>query len=121
MNQERMSLPIMGRQQSWDAAWDVYAMSTYNTITSLSESPLNENFIYVGTDDGLIHSTKNNGKEWYSITVDKLPEVPKTSFVNDIKADLHNENIVYVALDNHKFGDYNPYLYKSINGGKTWK
>ena len=121
MNQERMSLPIMGRQQSWDAAWDVFAMSTYNTITSLSESSLNENFIYVGTDDGLIHSTKNNGKEWYSVTVDKLPGVPKSSFVNDIKADLYNENIVYVALDNHKFGDYSPYLYKSVNGGKSWK
>ena len=121
LNQERMSLPIMGRQQSWDAAWDVCAMSTYYTITSLSESPLNENYIYVGTDDGLIHSTKNNGKEWHSISVDKLPEVPKTSFVNDIKADLHDENIVYVALDNHKFGDYSPYLYKSLNGGKTWK
>jgi len=121
LNQERMSLPIMGKKQSWDAAWDVFAMSTYNTITSLSESPLDENYIYVGTDDGLIHSTTNNGIDWFSVSVDKLPNVPKTSFVNDIKADLHDINVVYVALDNHKFGDYNPYLYKSINGGKTWK
>ena len=121
LNQERLSLPIMGRTQSWDSAWDVYAMSTYNTITSLSESPLNENHIYVGTDDGLIHYTKNNGNEWVTLPVDKLPNLPKTSFVNDIKADLHNVNNAYVALDNHKFGDYSPYLYKSENGGKSWK
>ena len=121
LNQERLTLPIMGRNQSWDSAWDVYAMSTYNTITSLSESPIDENHIYVGTDDGLIHYTKDNGGQWFSMTVDKLPNLPKTSFVNDIKADLHNLNTVYLALDNHKFGDYSPYLYKSVNGGKTWK
>ena len=120
-NQERLELPIMGKQQSWDSAWDVYAMSTYNTITSLSESVLNENILYAGTDDGLIHRTKDGGSSWTSITVDKLPGVPNSSFVNDIKADLHNDQVAYVALDNHKFGDYSPYLYKTSNGGKSWK
>ena len=120
-NEERLTLPIMGRQQSWDSAWDVYAMSTYNTITSLSESVLNENILYAGTDDGLIHTTKNGGLEWTSMTVDELSGVPNTSFVNDIKADLHNDEVAYVALDNHKFGDYSPYLYKTSNGGKSWK
>jgi photosystem II stability/assembly factor-like uncharacterized protein len=120
-NQERLELPIMGKQQSWDSAWDVYAMSTYNTITSLSESVLDQNILYAGTDDGLIHSTKDGGSSWTSITVDKLPGVPDSSFVNDIKADLHNDQVAYVALDNHKFGDYSPYLYKTSNGGKSWK
>jgi photosystem II stability/assembly factor-like uncharacterized protein len=120
-NEERLSLPIMGKQQSWDSAWDVYAMSTYNTITSLSESVLNQNILYAGTDDGLIHYTKDGGSSWASITVDKLPGVPNSSFVNDIKADLHNDQVAYVALDNHKFGDYSPYLYKTSNGGKSWK
>ena len=120
-NQERLELPIMGKQQSWDSAWDVYAMSTYNTITSLSESILDQNILYAGTDDGLIHRTKDGGSSWTSITVDKLPGVPDSSFVNDIKADLHNDQVAYVALDNHKFGDYSPYLYKTSNGGKSWK
>ena len=120
-NQERLELHIMGKQQSWDSAWDVYAMSTYNTITSLSESILDQNILYAGTDDGLIHSTKDGGSSWTSITVDKLPGVPDSSFVNDIKADLHNDQVAYVALDNHKFGDYSPYLYKTSNGGKSWK
>jgi hypothetical protein len=47
--------------------------------------------------------------------------VPATAFVNDIKADLYDASTVYVALDNHKFGDFKPYLYKSTNKGKSWK
>lgn len=120
-NQERITLPIMGKQQSWDAVWDVYAMSTYNTITSLSESPLDENILYAGTDDGIIQYTKNGGTTWTKKLVSELPNVPASAFVNDIKADLHDTNKVYVALDNHKFGDYKPYLLKSTNGGKSWQ
>jgi hypothetical protein len=71
-NEERLALPIMGRQQSWDAAWDVYAMSTYNTITSLAESAQDENILYAGTDDGLLHATKDGGATWSTQTVDKL-------------------------------------------------
>ena len=119
-NEERITLPIMGKQKSWDAAWDVYAMSTYNTITSLSESPLDENILYAGTDDGIIQYTKNGGTTWTKIFVSSLPNVPATAFVNDIKADLHDAKTVYVALDNHKYGDYKPYLLKSTNGGTTW-
>ena len=119
-NEERLSLPIMGRVQSFDNAWDVYAMSTYNTITSLSESKTNENVLYAGTDDGVIQNTKDGGKTWTKMTVDKLPGAPVSAFVNDIKVDLHDENIAYVALDNHKFGDYSPYLYKTTTGGKKW-
>ena len=121
LDQERIALPIMGALQSWDNPWDIYAMSNYNTITSLAESPLNENILYAGTDDGIIQSTMDGGATWTEIKVSNLSGVPKTAFVNDIKADLHDENTVYVALDNHKYGDFNPYLYKSTNNGKTWK
>ncbi|MBL30737.1 MAG: glycosyl hydrolase [Flavobacteriaceae bacterium] len=119
-NEERIKLPIMGRQQSWDNPWDVKAMSTYNTITSLSESPLKEGLIYAGTDDGYIQVTSNDGKTWKKIPVTKLG-LPARSFVNDIKADLFDENTVYVSLDNHKEGDFNPYLFKSTDKGMTWK
>lgn len=119
-NEERLTLPIMGKQQSWDEVWDVYAMSTYNTITSLSESKLDENIIFAGTDDGIIQRTNDGGKTWIKTEVGSLPNVPSTAFVNDIKTDLHDKNKVYVALDNHKFGDYKPYLLKSNDGGKSW-
>ena len=119
-NQERITLPIMGKQQSWDAAWDLGAMSNYNTITSLAESPLQAGLIYAGTDDGIVQVTEDGGENWTKIEVGSMPGVPKTAFVNDIKADLHDVNTVYIALDNHKYGDYAPYLLKSTNRGKTW-
>lgn len=120
-NQERITLPIMGKTQSWDSPWDIGAMSNYNTITSLSESPKQEGLIYAGTDDGIIQVTEDGGKNWRKIEVGTLPDVPKTAFVNDIKADLFDANTVYVALDNHKYGDLNPYLLKSTDRGKSWK
>ena len=119
-HQERITLPIMGKTWSWDAPWDFLAMSTCNTITSLAESPLQEGLIYAGTDDGLIQVTEDGGTNWRRIEVGSLPNVPQTAFVNDIKADLFDVNTVYVALDNHKFGDLNPYLLKSTDRGKSW-
>ena len=98
----------MGRKQSWDNPWDVGAMSNYNTITSLAESPVEEGLIYAGTDDGFIQVSENGGDSWRKIPVTNLGLAPR-SFVNDIKADLFDANTVYVALDNHKEGDYNPY------------
>ena len=68
----------------------------------------------------LFNVLKTEGQNWEKITVDKLPKTPSTAFVNDIKADLFDENTAYVALDNHKFGDYQPYLFKTTDGGKKW-
>lgn len=119
-NENRVELPIMGRTQSWDNAWDVKAMSQYNTITSLSESPVQEGIIWAGTDDGYIQVTSNGGNSWKSIPVTNLG-IPERSFVNDIKADLFDANTVYVSLDNHKEGDFSPYLFKSTDMGDTWK
>ena len=120
-NIERIQTPFYGKKQKWDNAWDIYAMSDYSTITSLSESPKKEGLIYVGTDDGIIQVTEDGGTNWRKIDFTKIKGLPETAFVNDIKADLFDENIVYAVFDNHKFGDYNPYLFKSSNKGKTWE
>ena len=119
-SQERVELPIMGRAQSWDAAWDVGAMSNYNTITSIGESPLDENLIYVGTDDGLFWVTEDGGANWRRIEAGQMANVPDMAFVNDVKASHHDPNTVYVAFDNHKYGDFVPYLVKSTDRGQTW-
>ena len=119
-NEDRLTLPIMGRKQSWDNAWDVGAMSNYNTITSLAESPMQEGLLYAGTDDGFIQVSENGGESWRKIPVTALGLAPR-SFVNDIKADLFDANTVYVALDNHKEGDFNPYLFKSTDKGQSWQ
>ncbi|MDA8018920.1 MAG: glycosyl hydrolase [Thermoanaerobaculia bacterium] len=124
-NQERLALPIMGETQSWDNAWDISAMSTYNTITSLAESPQVEGLIYAGTDDGLIQVTEpdrdeGEGQGWRSVEVGSLPGVPAGAYVNDIKADLFEADTVYVALDHHKFGEFGPHLLRSEDRGRTW-
>ena len=120
-NQNRFDLPIMGSKQSWDNPWDVGAMSNYNTVSALSESPVKAGLIYAGTDDGFINITENDGKSWRKVEVKKLPGVPATAYVNDVKADNFDVNKVYAVLDNHKYGDYQPYIYKSTDKGKTWK
>ena len=120
-NQDRMLLPLMGQTWSWDASWDMSAMSDYNTITSLAESPFDENLLYAGTDDGLVQVTADGGKSWKRIEVGDLPGVPDTAFVNDIRADLHEPDTVYIALDNHKYGDFTPYLLVSRNRGRNWQ
>jgi hypothetical protein len=96
------------------------AMSEYNTITSLAESPKQEGLIYAATDDGIIQVTKDGGENWTKLEVGEIRDVPATAFVNDIRADLFDINTVYAALDNHKFGDFKPYLLKSTDAGSTW-
>lgn len=117
---DRITEPIMGKTQSWDHAWDMYAMSEFSTITSLGESPINPQVLYAGTDDGLIQSTTNGGENWTAVEVGSIPGVPANAFVNDIRADLFDEATAYVVLDNHKEGDFKPYVAKSINYGQSW-
>ncbi|MHC5066675.1 MAG: WD40/YVTN/BNR-like repeat-containing protein, partial [Planctomycetota bacterium] len=120
-NQERIELEIMGSTQSWDAAWDLSAMSTFNTITSLAESPVQEGLLYAGTDDGLIQVSEGGSGAWRAVEIGSLPGVPARAFVNDIRADLFDADTVYLAADNHKEGDYAPYLYVSRDRGHSWE
>ncbi|MDH4108048.1 MAG: glycosyl hydrolase [Gammaproteobacteria bacterium] len=115
----RLEEPVMGRSWSFDSPWDLFAMSQYHTITSLSESPLVRGLVYAGTDDGLVHVTEDGGASWRRI--DRLPGVPDGYFVNDVKADLHDADSVYVVVDNHKNGDFSPYVLKSENRGRSWR
>ena len=117
-NLDRFQLPIMGRVWSIDAVWDLGAMSQFGNITSITESPVCEGLIYIGTDDGLVQVTEDGGKTWRKI--EKIYGVPEFAFVNDIKADLHDENTVYVVFDHHKRGDFRPLIMCSRDRGHTW-
>ncbi|MEM6893237.1 MAG: glycosyl hydrolase [Bacteroidota bacterium] len=121
LNQDRITLPYYGKQQSWDNAWDVGAMSNYNTITSLAESPKQEGLIYAGTDDGIIQTTEDGGQTWRKFTLSNIKGLGNVPFVNDVRADLFDANVVYAAVDNHKYGDYKPYVLKSSDKGKSWR
>ncbi len=114
----RYEQKIMGKTWSPDALWHHTAMSWYSTITTIAESPLAEGLIYVGTDDGLIQVTEDGGKTWRKI--ERIPGVPDYYFVNKMKASKHDKDTVFAAVDNHKTGDYKPYLLMSPDRGRTW-
>lgn len=116
---DRLHTPMMGRVWSFDAVWDLLAMSKYGTITALDQSPLDPQLLVAGTDDGLIQVTEDGGAHWRRI--EKLPGVKDFYFVNDVKADRHDRNTLYAAVDQHKSGDFAPYLFKSTDRGKTWR
>ncbi|MHB8094666.1 MAG: WD40/YVTN/BNR-like repeat-containing protein [Candidatus Aminicenantales bacterium] len=114
----RLSEKIMGKTWSVDALWDQGAMSWFSTISAIAESPLKEGLLYAGSDDGLLHVSEDGGANWRK--VDPIPGIPEFAFVNRIRASKIQPDTVFVALDNHKSGDYKPYLIKSVDRGKTW-
>jgi photosystem II stability/assembly factor-like uncharacterized protein len=116
---ERNTLPVMGRVWGIDAVAKNVSTSAYGNIVSLSESPLQEGLLYVGTDDGLIQVTEDGGKNWKKI--EKFAGVPELTYVSALQASAFDANTVYAAFDNHKTGDFKPYVYKSTDRGATWK
>lgn len=115
---DRNTLSIMGSVPSVDVVMKNMSTTIYGNIVSLSESSKKAGLIYLGTDDGLIQVTEDDGANWTKI--DGVKDVPANTFVNDIKASMHDENVAYAAFNNHKSGDFKPYLLKSTNKGKSW-
>jgi len=115
---DRNTWPVMDHFWSYDAVAKDVSTSLFGMAVSLTESPVKEDLIYVGTDDGVISITENAGDEWRQIST--FPGVPANTYVSDLLSDKFNENIVYAAFNNHKRDDFKPYLLKSIDKGKTW-
>ena len=119
-NIDRNKLKVMGRVWGVDAVAKNDSTSMYGTIVSLSESPLEKGLIYVGTDDGMLQVTEDGGENWTGIEKFGSLKIPEFGYLNDIEADLHDADTVYVAVNNHKRGDFRPYIVKSSDRGKTW-
>ncbi|NER14960.1 glycosyl hydrolase [Leptobacterium flavescens] len=117
-NIDRNKLEIMGRIWSVDAVAKNRSTSPYGTIVAFSESPLNENLLFVGTDDGLIQITEDGGNTWRKS--ENFPGVPSRTYVNAVYASKHDENVVYACFNHHKYGNFKPYVYRSNDKGKTW-
>jgi photosystem II stability/assembly factor-like uncharacterized protein len=115
---DRNTLPVMGRVWGVDAVAKGASTSWYGNIVSLAESPLTEGLIYAGTDDGLVQITEDGGANWRKI--DHIAGVPDMTYVSRLEASQHDANVVYAAFDNHKTGDFKPYVLKSSDRGKTW-
>ena len=116
---DRNKLPVMGRVWGIDAVAKNTSTSFYGNIVSLAESPLKEGLIYAGTDDGLIQVTDDGGGSWKKL--EKFAGVPELTYVSHVAPSQHDANTVYAAFDNHKTGDFKPYVLRSTDRGATWK
>ncbi len=100
-----------------DITLDDSGTEYYDTIFALAESPVTRGLLWVGTDDGLIQITRDEGKTWANITPKDLPE---WSRISQIDASSFDAGTAFVAADRHQSDDLHPYVYKTADYGKTW-
>ena len=100
-----------------DITLDDSGTEYYDTIFALAESPITKGLLWVGTDDGLIQLTQDEGKTWTNITPKDMPEWARVSQIDPSPFDA---GTAYVAVDRHQFDDLRPYIYKTSDYGKTW-
>jgi photosystem II stability/assembly factor-like uncharacterized protein len=100
-----------------DITLDDSGTEYYDTIFALAESPITKGLLWVGTDDGLIQLTRDEGKSWTNVTPKDMPEWSRISQIDPSPFDA---GTAYVAVDRHQFDDLRPYIYKTADYGKTW-
>ena len=117
-NLDRNKLKVMNKVWSIDAVMKNRSTTIFGNIVALDESPKQEGLLYIGTDDGLIQVSENNGKNWAKYS--SFSGIPDMTYVNMLKASKHDPNTAFAVFNNHKKGDFKPYILKSTDKGKTW-
>jgi len=121
---DRNKLPIFGRVPDKSPEKDLLSrhdgVQDYPCITTVSESPLTPNVLWVGTDDGNLQVTRDAGKSWKNVA-ERVPGVPKGTYVSRVVASRTAEGAAYVAFDGHRSSDFNVYLFMTSDYGETWK
>ena len=115
-----LSLNDRTRQQhsGGDITRESAGAEVHATCACVVESPHHKGEIWASTDDGLVHVTRDDGKKWTNVTPKALP---KLAYVGCVELSAHDAKTIYVAATRYKLADYNPYLFKSSDGGKSWK
>ncbi|MEO5783866.1 MAG: hypothetical protein ABIQ07_11365, partial [Ginsengibacter sp.] len=109
------------QENSGGLSADNTSAENHCTIFTLSESPLDENIIWAGTDDGNLQFTLNAGKTWTNVSKNYIAAgIPAQTWVSSIEPSIFDKNTVYAAFDNHMYGDHKTYVAKSTDMGKTW-
>ena len=116
---DRNQRPVMGRIWPPETVWKNVFTSPYGTIVAFDESPLVEGLLYVGTDDGLVQVSEDGGDAWRR--QEAFPGVPAMAYVADVVASRHDPDRVYAVFNNHKEGDFRPYVARSGDRGRTWE
>ena len=99
---------------------DNTGVETYCTVFAIAESPKQKGLIWAGSDDGLVHVTRDDGKNWTNVTA-AMPGFPEWGTVSMIEPSPFDAGTAYVVVDAHRLDDMRPYLYKTTDFGKTWK
>ncbi|MFN5845441.1 MAG: VPS10 domain-containing protein [Flavobacteriia bacterium] len=115
---DRNKLKVMGQVWPLDVVMKNASTTIYGNIVALDESPKKKGLLYAGTDDGLIQVSENDGQSWTKNP--SFPGVPANTRVNMITASNFDENVVFAVFNNHRSGDFKPYLMKSTDKGKSW-
>jgi photosystem II stability/assembly factor-like uncharacterized protein len=96
---------------------DNTGVEVYDTIFSVVESPVQKDLIWAGTDDGLVHVTRDGGQHWENVTPKAMPDWGTVSM---IEASPHDAGTAYIAVERHKLDDFEPYIFKTTDFGKNW-
>lgn len=115
---DRNSWKVMGKYWSKDAVVKDVSTSQFGMGVAFDESPIKENLLYVGTDDGLIQVSED-AKTWRKVS--EFPDVPEFTYVSDIRASKFDENVVFASFDNRKRDDFKPYVLISDDKGESWE
>ncbi len=118
-NVDRNTLPIMGKVPDRNTRSRHDGVQQYPAITTVSESPLNRNILWAGTDDGNLQVTRD-GQTWKNVA-DKVPGVPKGTYVSRVVASRASEGSAYVTFDGHRMGDFKVYVFVTNDFGETWR
>ena len=110
-------------KQKWSGGpitGDNTGVEVYGTIFAVSESPLEKGLIWAGSDDGLVHVTRNGGETWDAVT-SNIPDLPEWGTVSMIEASSHKSERAYLVVDAHRLDNMEPYLFKTDDLGKSWQ
>jgi len=117
---DRDKLPLMGVLSDEKTLSRNDGIAYYGDIISVSESPLKKGLLYVGTDDGNLQVSRDEGKTWKNVT-DKVPGVPKYTYVSRVIASRFDEGRAYVTLDGHRNDGFKAYVFMTDDYGESWK
>ncbi len=117
---DREKLSLMGGLPDEDTLSRHDGIAYYGDITSISESPIKEGLLYVGTDDGCLQVSRDGGKSWKNV-MDKVPGVPEATYVTRVVASQHEEGTAYATLDGHRNDDFKAYVFMTTSYGDSWK
>ncbi len=101
-------------------AWPENTTAEYfSTIISLAESPVQPGVLWAGTDDGNLHVTMNGGEDWKNV-VNSIPDLPQDSPVSHVEPSVTSAGLAYCSFDRHMLDDFQPYIYRTTDFGRTW-